>query len=370
VRLVFAIKSLSVPGGGAERVFTEIVNGLHGRGHEVDILTFETGGSASFYPLDPAIPRVDVGQSGGKLGQLSALPRARQAVMGARPEAVVAFMPSCYVPLGAALIGTGVPVIASEHNVPERYRKQPLRWLSIQAASRYAARFTAVSEQMRALYPKVVRDKMVVSPNPVAVAAGGRADAVGAPGTGTILAVGRLHPQKDHVTLVRAFGQIAEQFPGWTLRILGDGDERERIEGEVSRLGLADRIALPGTVRDIGREYRVAQLYAISSRFESYGLATVEALAHGLPAVGFADCPGTNELIRDGVNGVLVQPGADRVATLAETLAGLMADGERRRVLAEGATPAEVHSLDEVLDLWETMLGEIVPQPRPSTGSR
>jgi glycosyltransferase involved in cell wall biosynthesis len=369
VKLVFAIKSLSVPGGGAERVFAEIVNGLHGRGHKVEILTFENGGSESFYPLDPAIPRMDVGQSGGKLGQISALPRARQAVTAAKPDAVVAFMPSCYVPLGAALIGTGVPVIASEHNVPERYRKQPLRWLSIQAASRYAARFTAVSEQMRTLYPEVVRDKMVVLPNPVAVPAGGRADAVGTPGTGTILAVGRLHPQKDHVTLVKAFGQVAQQFPGWTLRILGDGDERERIDGEISRLGLAGRTALPGTVRDIGREYRGAQLYAIPSRFESYGLATVEALAHGLPAVGFADCPGTNELIRDGVNGVLVQPGADRVGALAETLGGLMADGERRGVLAEGAVPAEGHALGEVLDLWESMLVEIVPRPRPSTGS-
>lgn len=358
MRLVFAIKALSQLGGGAERVFVQVANGLRARGHDVHVLTFESAARASFYPLDRDISRIDAGGKTGKAGQLLGLPSARSRIAALRPDLVIGFMPSCYVPLGAILVGTGIPFIASEHNVPERYADQPLRWLTIQASSWYTDTFTAVSEQMLRQYPETVRRKMIVVPNPVDVPEGGLANVLGtAPDRGQVLAVGRLHPQKDHVTLVEAFARVAGEFPGWTLRILGDGTERQRIADRITRAGLTDRIAMPGTVRDIGAEYGASQLYVIPSRYESLGLATVEALAHGLPAIGFADCPGTNELVLDGVNGVLVAPGEDRVASLAEAMRGLMREPAARKRLADGARATiQSNTLPAVLDQWEALL--------------
>jgi glycosyltransferase involved in cell wall biosynthesis len=358
VRLVFAIKALSTLGGGAERVFAEVVNGLNERGHEIAVLTFEPSDAGSFYSINKSIQRLRLGRGAvSKAQQLLLLPNARSAIAAFAPDVVVGFMPSCYVPLGAALSLSGIPFIASEHNVPARYARSRWRWLSILAASAYSARFTAVSEQMRAAYPAVVRRKMSVLPNPVSVAADGRADVRGTGPARHMIAVGRLHEQKDHLTLIRAFARLAHDFPIWQLRILGDGSEREVLAAEIDRLRLDERVLLVGTVRDIGAEYRSAQLYVVPSRYESLGLATVEALAYGLPAVGFADCPGTNELIVPGRNGVLVAPGADRVVALADALRPLMADTDLRLSLTTGSAPIpEGNQIASVLDRWEELL--------------
>ena len=369
MRLLFCIKALSTLGGGAERVFVDVVNGLHDRGEDVTVLTFESATADTFYEVNRHIPRLALGEFTTKAAQVVALPTLRRKILDHAPDVVVGFMPSCYVPLSAALAFSGIPLIASEHNVPARYQKQPAYWLAILAASRFVDRITAVSAQMRGEYPSLVRRKMSVVPNPVMVKVGSAADVVGGAVRKRILTVGRLHEQKDHLTLIRAFAMIADQFPDWAIRVLGDGSEESRLKQEIAVQGLSSRIALAGTIRDIQTEYAAAQLYVIPSRYESQGLATVEALAHGLPAIGFADCPGTNEIIKNGINGILVDPGADRVGRLAEAMAQLMSDGRMRSDLATNAQRYDFASLShDVLNKWEELLMDVVRLTRVGKG--
>lgn len=359
MRLIFAIKSLSQLGGGAERVFVDIVNGLGGRGHEIAVLTFEDATVASFYKLGANIARLSPGITiSGKVDQLRALPWARRTVTNFKPDAVVAFMPSSYVPLGAALAFSGTAIVASEHSVPAQYRAQFLNWLAILSSRFYTQYFTAVTQQMRELYPQSIRRKMTVLPNPVTKSLGACADVLGKPGTKRrILAVGRLHKLKDHAALIRAFAALSKDFGDWTVRILGDGPERENLEALIDHLGVQNQVVLGGTVRNMGAEYSEAHLYAIPSRYESLGLATAEALSHGLPAVGFADCPGTNQLILDGVNGILVKPGNDRIEAFSGALRELMGNDRLRTELGRHAAErSSEHDLDHVLDRWEQFL--------------
>ena len=102
-----------------------------------------------------------------------------------------------------------------------------------------------------------------------------------------------------------------------------------------------------------------ASLGAAPSPYESFGLATAEALAAEVPAVGFADSPGTNEIIQDNVNGLLVS-GPDRVEALANGLARLMVDEKLRRKLGK-AGPASVakYGVEPVTDQWEDLLRSI-----------
>jgi glycosyltransferase involved in cell wall biosynthesis len=88
-------------------------------------------------------------------------------------------------------------------------------------------------------------------------------------------------------------------------------------------------------------------------------------MAHGLPAVGFADCPGTNELIVDGENGLLVA-GEDRPAALATGLARLMGSAEER-VRMGAAAPARIAPFapERVVDRWEALLSAAA-QGRPA----
>ncbi len=364
MKLLFAIKALSPLGGGAERVFADIVNGLHQRGHEITVLTFESLDMPGFYEVEKDIPRWDIGAPGvpNKAALLRYLPGQRKRILDLAPDIVVAFMPSCYVPLGAILAGSGLPVIASEHSVPKRYVRKPLRWATLVASALYVTKFTGVSEQMRAQFPDLVSRKMAVLPNPVVVPENSRADPVGpVDGPKRVIAVGRLHEEKDHLTLIRAFARLSPRFPDWRLEICGEGEERTKLEAEIAALGMSTTITLRGAVRDIHEAYRSAQLYVIPSRYESYGLATVEALAHGLPAVGFADCPGTNQLIDNGVNGVLARPGQNRISALESALASLLLDPALRAQLGNAAlSSTNIGQQGNIILRWLTFLQETI----------
>jgi glycosyltransferase involved in cell wall biosynthesis len=351
----FIVKSLETRGGGAERVFAEVTSGLRARGYDIEVVTFDRPGSKSFYPLAETLPKHDLGPQSLRPVQLQAL---RRRIVAMRPKQVVAFMPSSYVPVGLALLGSGIAVRASEHNVPARYRSALSKWALLNASVPAIDSFTAVSQQMKDAYPSWIRRKMTVVPNPVQSAGTSVADVVASGRRKRLLAVGRLHPQKDHLSLIRAFGLIADAAPDWHLRILGEGDQRSVLEHEIRRLGLDERVEMPGAVSDMTAEYASAQLYVIASIYESQGLATVEAMAHGLPAVGFSDCPGTNSIIANGENGILVDPRPTRAEALAQALRSIMLDNDLRSSLASGAlAQMPGPQLDSVLDYWEAFLG-------------
>lgn len=100
-----------------------------------------------------------------------------------------------------------------------------------------------------------------------------------------------------------------------------------------------------------------ASFFASPSTYESFGLATAEALLSGLPAVAFEDCPGTNVLIQDNIDGILVNGGSDRIEALSIALRRLMAaPKEIERLSRTGAQRLGAYSLPRVLDTWEDIL--------------
>ena len=136
------------------------------------------------------------------------------------------------------------------------------------------------------------------------------------------------------------------------------------LQEMIDTLGLGSRVELAGATSRIEAEYAAADLFVLPSSYESFGLATAEALLHGLPAVGFADCPGTNELIRDGENGQLVH-GPDRKAALATVLADLMRNPAKRARLSGSSRQwiLDQYGIEGVLDQWESVLKVVVNKP-------
>lgn len=365
LKIVFAIKSLSVQGGGAERCLSEVTSGLAARGHIIKIITFDRLGTPSFYPLHKSVDRLDIGigdshQPAHLLETAQRILLMRRILNNLRPDVVVGFMHSMFVPMGVALLGTGVPLVASEHIVPAHYKSRPFQALALQLVPWFARRITVVSSQARAAYPARLRARMTVIPNPLSINPSKYADVEGKTRSRkTLLAVGRLSAQKDHATLIKAFAKIADRLPDWDLRVVGEGEMRFELEASIASLGLDKRVQLPGAIRDISAEYAAAQLYVISSTYESQGLATAEALAHGLPAVGFTDCPGTNLLIQHGYNGILVRPNQDRAGSLACALEPLMCEASERLRLVPKPRPPTKESSEDVFRLWTSMLSSV-----------
>ena len=365
MKLLFAIKSLTSSAGGAERVFCTICSELADRGHNVLIITFDQPGRQPFYPFDERVKRIDLGigdsSSQARFGvTIRRMKALRQIVLAERPDATVGFMHSMFVPLAFALVGTSIAVLGSEHIVPEHYRTRPMQYGLMMVASIFLSRITVLSEAIRVHYPSLVRSRMVIMPNPVTQVTKG-VSVNGGKHEHILLSIGRLDDQKDHATLLRAFAFIAADFPDWHLKILGEGPLRRELEELVEVLDLRTRVTMLGVTSAIGAEYRSVEAFVLPSRYESFGLVTAEAMSYGLPVVGFADCPGTNELIHNGETGILVSPGNDRVLSLAHALAGLLADPVLRLHLGKAARQAidDRFSPQQVCDLWEHLLRSV-----------
>lgn len=369
LNIIFSIKALSNQGGGAERVLIDVASGLVRRGHTITIISNDPEGQASYYPMNDAIQRIslDIGNVAGKSSLddvLRRIIRFRRTVARIRPDVVVAFMHSTYLPMGGALIGTGIPMIASEHISPEHYQNRWLERILLQLTPLIAAKITVVTNQILLSFGWWLRRRMTVIPNPVSSGTIGKKSRdldTDLRCRRILLSVGRLAPQKNQQCLIAAFSQVSIKFPNWKLRIVGEGELREALEAQVLDLGLSESVELPGAVSDVSQEYRKADLFVLPSTYESFGLATAEALLHGLPAVGFADCPGTNTLIRHNENGILVD-GANRVDALVTVLIDLMGNSQELQRLAGASTEwlESQFDISSVLDCWEELIEEVV----------
>jgi glycosyltransferase involved in cell wall biosynthesis len=363
MHILFVIKSLSTPGGGAERVLTTIAGSLADRGHRVTVLSFDQPGNTDFYKVSPGVQRIRqaVGRTAKRSNWLEVAKRliaVRGVANSLQPDLAVGFMHSSFVPLAFGLIGTGIPAIACERISYDYYRSRLLENAALRMSAFAVNKITINSRTAFTSFPPAIRHKMAIIPNAVGTAAA-LADPIGGP-MKTILTVGSLRPQKDQRTLLHAFANLTRRHTDWRLRIVGEGELRSSLEPLAERLGLQEKVQFAGPTASVEAEYEQAQLFVLPSLYEGFPNSLAEALAHGLPAVGFADCPGTNELIRSGVNGILAE-GTDRVDALAAALDPLMASPTRRCELGRAAVASVArYSLESIVDQWEELLRSAV----------
>lgn len=361
--LMIVIHSLS--GGGAERVAVEMCDYWLRQGCRVTLVT-QSGPDSDAYPVPEGVDRRPLGLAGashGALGGLLANARRvlalRRLIRKLKPNVVLGMMTTASVLAVAAARRLPCRVIASEHTHPPAQGLSPMweklrRWAYPKAHAVVA--LTAGTAQW--LEQNVPGSRVTVIPNAVRWPMETAEPVVPPPareGRKRLLAVGRLHPHKGFDMLLQAFAQLVHHFPNWDLVILGEGEERDSLETQVATLELEGRVTLPGRVGNLADWYADSDLYVLSSRVEGLSNTLIEAMASGLPVVAF-DCEtGPREIIRDGIDGVLVTPVEDPDA-LAAYLGDLMARPGWRETLARRAVDVrDRFCMPRIMALWNQL---------------
>ena len=369
MKLAIFVYSLSC--GGAERVTVNLANHWAGKGWNIAVVTLSPQ-CDDFYELHPAVKRIALEMAGvsrnmfdGLFQNLRRVFALRRLLREIEPDVALGMMVGANVLLAlAAWKLADVCAIGSERVHPPEF---PLSatWQTLRRViyGRLATVTALTSETADWLIRNTSLQQVPVIPNavvwPLPVQVPRFApESFCASGRLIVLAVGRIAEQKQFHLLLAAFYSLAHEHPEWDLVILGEGPERPALLARVRVAKLDARVFLPGRAGNVGEWYERADLYALSSRFEGFPNTLVEAMAHGLPAVSFDCDTGPRDIIRHGVDGLLV-PAGD-VAALAAALGRLMEDAALRGRLAERAPEVrDRFSMPRIANMWEELFDKV-----------
>jgi len=348
--------------GGAERRMAWLANRLSRRGHRVSLRVLH--GSESFFELDPDVDlrffSEDFPRSISRVSRFFRRPVwLRRQIVSERSDFVLSFIDVANVVSLWAARPLKVPVVVAEHTHPPdhrlEWRYRILRRLLYRNASRVVMLTESSAEWARTWLDSRRLEVIPNSVSPPTMGSNGEVRELRPGGRKWIAAVGRLDDVKGFDKLLAAYAVIEKEHPDWGLVILGEGPLRTTLERDAQRRGIADRVLMPGVVKNPADFLRRCNLFVLSSRYEGFPTALCEAMACGLPVISF-DCPvGPGEIIRDGVDGVLVPPGD--VAALAESVQRLIEDPGLAEEMGHRATEVvDRFADDEVESMWVEVL--------------
>lgn len=364
MRLTLVICSLY--SGGAERVMSIMANYWAEKGWEVTLITLD--GRPSFYTLDYRIKHIPLGvvkKSHNYLtavwNNLTRIWKLRSTIIAHKPETAISFLDTTNVLTILATRGLKIPVLVTEHIYPPMYPTGKSWELLRQWTYLRANRVVAVTTRALSYFSHQIQSRGCVIPNPalsIELSPNSSDNLLVKP---SLIAMGRMVPQKGFDLLIQAFSQIKNRHPEWSLTILGEGPLYSELESLSKQLGLADCVYLPGVVKNPYEFLKQADIYVMSSRFEGFPNVLCEAMACGLPVIS-TDCPsGPREIVRDGIDGILV-PNED-VSQLIAAMDLLMTDEDKRKGLAARAPEiTERFSLEKIMRMWENVIDEVITE--------
>ncbi len=191
--------------------------------------------------------------------------------------------------------------------------------------------------------------------------------------TPSLVTVGHLVARKRHADVMRAMAMLAARQPTLRYVIIGDGPERVALQGLAARLGVAERVEFCGQLEpaEAIERARRCTLFAMPSTEEAFGVAYIEAMAGGLPAIGCRGEPGPEEIAAAGGGFVLVPPGD--IERLVQRIDELLSDSQRLRETGRRARETVASNFtwercgEQTLAAYEHALGHALHPPETSS---
>ena len=369
MKICFVIPSLS--SGGAERVAVTVLSALDAE-HERVLYLFSGEHGVYFDRIAPGV-RVVIARERSRLRRLFELARF---IRSARPDVVMPFL-SYFITAVAVWISRvparvvfnqGTPTTGFLDDPDFAWRRPWRRRLFAMVTRLFYNRADAVVVTSKGVADDLV-SRYGVAParirvlhNPVDLESIARAatepvDADPESCRPLIVAAGRLAQVKNYPLLLESLAGLRPRLGAAHAWILGDGPERERLESLANAMGVGDRVRFWGFQQNPWRFIARADVFVLTSSYEGFGNVLIEAMACGTPVVATRS-PGTVEIIRDGANGLLVEP---QPAAVADAIMRLLDDGAlRERIVRQARTDVEHYALGRVAARYDGMFREQV----------
>ncbi|MFU1993389.1 glycosyltransferase family 4 protein [Priestia megaterium] len=343
-RIVFLIGSMRR--GGAERVISILANHYVRNDWYVDILTLLD--NTNDYKLDNRINVISIAEEGkSRIKQFPTwLKSIRRYISINKPDRVVSFIARINIITLLSCIGLKQKILISERNDPRADGRSSIITLATKVLYPLADRVVFQTHWAKACFSKKIQNNSIIIPNPVNV----ELEVSKNTKKKKIIAVGRLVAQKNHKLLIRAFKLVHDKFPQYDLYIYGEGHLREELTSLIKEQGIEQSVFLPGQVANIHEKMAESEIFVLSSNYEGLSNALLEAMSIGLPVVS-TNCAGSNEVIRDRENGLMISKGSER--ELVDAISQLITDAELREKIASGAIEdSKNFKKEKVLKQW------------------
>lgn len=359
-KIAFYIGSLRK--GGAERVFVNLAEYFRAEGYRVVMVTQYQ--REDEYELPDGIDRIlsDIGEEKVSASRVvnffRRLNKLHAIWKNQRPNLVLSCIGKNNFMAVVTTMGTQTRAVVSV--VGEAKEEYPSRGMRMLADFLFscAAGVILQTERSRSFFCRKVGERAVILPNSLNPAfIRPRYEGVREK---RIVSVGRMDANKNHEMQLRAFAALKDKYPDYTFEIYGDGELRSYIEETASQLGVAGRVFLPGVVQDVAERICRASLFLLTSYSEGVSNALIEALALGLPVIA-TDVPsgGTEELMEDGVNGLVI-PAGDQAA-LTRAMDRLLGDADYAEKLGREAAKIQQRLAPErVNPMWKAYFEKII----------
>lgn len=223
----------------------------------------------------------------------------------------------------------GVVSIAQEHN---HHNNDETYIQKMVASVQGIDYFMPVSKELTEFYAKrMSQEKCVFIPHSLEYIP----EQVSALTEPMLISVGRLSQEKGYLELIQVFSEISKQYTQWKLHIVGDGDDRSKIEESIRKHKLESQVVLHGyqSKAYINQLLAKSSIYVMTSFSESFGIVLIEAQSFGIPCIAYDSARGALEIIKNEENGYLI-PDRNR-EEMCNKIKSLMDDFDLRKRLGQ-----------------------------------
>lgn len=360
--------------GGMERVLANKANYLTEHGYEVVIVTTDQQGLPPFFPLAEQIRCIDLGinyeENNGKsfankllhypLKQYRHQKRLAAILKREKPDITVSMF--CNDAGFITRINDGSKKVLEIHfskfkrlqyNRKGLWRLADL-WRSKQDEKtvRRFDKFVVLTEEDKGYWGNLPNITVIPNANTFATSQAAALE------NKKVIAIGRYTYQKGFERLIEAWNILSPGFPGWKLDIIGNGEERDKLQDLIHAYHLDGQVTLVSPTKSIDKVYLDASVLVMSSRYEGLPMVLLEAQAFGLPIVSFACKCGPKDIVANGETGFLVEE--NDIEGLARQLVKVMKDKNLRKQMGRKAKEASLrYAEDAVMAKWTALFDSL-----------